>query len=115
MKPAPSDYIRPATLDEACSLIAGDDDARLIAGGQTLVPMMAMRLARPARLIDIARLSPSCAASARRTTLSSSAPPLARSEAERSALVAARLPFSRPRCRGWEGARHAHRGTVRRS
>jgi CO/xanthine dehydrogenase FAD-binding subunit len=58
MKPAAFDYCRPATLDEACALLgAGGDDARLIAGGQTLVPLMAMRLARPKRLIDIARLA----------------------------------------------------------
>jgi CO/xanthine dehydrogenase FAD-binding subunit len=57
MKPAPFDYVRPATLAEACELLAGDEDARLIAGGQTLVPMLAMRLARPARLIDIMRLA----------------------------------------------------------
>lgn len=38
-------------------MLAPGDDARLIAGGQTLVPLMAMRLARPKRLIDIARLS----------------------------------------------------------
>jgi CO/xanthine dehydrogenase FAD-binding subunit len=56
MKPAPFDYIRPGSLAEACELLAEDDDARLIAGGQTLVPMLAMRLARPARLIDILRL-----------------------------------------------------------
>jgi CO/xanthine dehydrogenase FAD-binding subunit len=56
MKPAPFDYVRPGSLAEACELLAGDDDARLIAGGQTLVPMLAMRLARPARLIDIMRL-----------------------------------------------------------
>jgi CO/xanthine dehydrogenase FAD-binding subunit len=56
MKPAPFDYVRPATLAEACELLAGDEDARLIAGGQTLVPMLAMRLARPAKLIDIMRL-----------------------------------------------------------
>jgi CO/xanthine dehydrogenase FAD-binding subunit len=56
MKPAPFDYVRPGSLAEACDLLAGDDDARLIAGGQTLVPMLAMRLARPARLIDIMRL-----------------------------------------------------------
>lgn len=37
-------------------MLAADEDARLIAGGQTLVPMLAMRLARPARLIDILRL-----------------------------------------------------------
>jgi len=56
MKPAPFDYVRPASLAEACEILAGDDDARAIAGGQTLVPMLAMRLARPARLIDILRL-----------------------------------------------------------
>jgi CO/xanthine dehydrogenase FAD-binding subunit len=57
MKPAPFDYSRPASIDEACALLAADDGARLIAGGQTLVPLMAMRLARPTRLIDIARIS----------------------------------------------------------
>jgi CO/xanthine dehydrogenase FAD-binding subunit len=56
MKPAPFEYSRPASLDEACALLAADDSARIIAGGQTLVPLMAMRLARPTRLIDIARI-----------------------------------------------------------
>jgi CO/xanthine dehydrogenase FAD-binding subunit len=56
MKPAPFEYSRPANLDEACALLKADDGARLIAGGQTLVPLMAMRLARPSRLIDIARI-----------------------------------------------------------
>ncbi len=56
MKPAPFEYSRPAILDEACALLAADDGARIIAGGQTLVPLMAMRLARPTRLIDIARI-----------------------------------------------------------
>src|SRR3979490_2166022 len=56
MKPAPFEYGRPGSLTEACALLAGDEDARLIAGGQTLVPMLAMRLARPAKLIDILRL-----------------------------------------------------------
>jgi CO/xanthine dehydrogenase FAD-binding subunit len=56
MKPAPFDYVRPGSLAEACELLAGEEDARLIAGGQTLVPMLAMRLARPAKLIDILRL-----------------------------------------------------------
>jgi carbon-monoxide dehydrogenase medium subunit len=56
MKPAPFEYSRPVDIDEACALLADDDGARLIAGGQTLVPLMAMRLARPTRLVDIARL-----------------------------------------------------------
>ena len=57
MKAAPFEYSRPADLDEACALLAKDDAARVIAGGQTLVPMMAMRLARPTRLIDINRIA----------------------------------------------------------
>jgi CO/xanthine dehydrogenase FAD-binding subunit len=56
MKPAEFKYSRPADLDEACAMLAEGDDVRLIAGGQTLVPLMAMRLARPKRLIDIARI-----------------------------------------------------------
>src|SRR5579884_1960264 len=56
MKAAPFEYSRPAHLDEACALLAADEGARIIAGGQTLVPMMAMRLARPSRLVDIAHI-----------------------------------------------------------
>ncbi len=56
MKPAPFDYVRPSSLAEACEILAADEDARLIAGGQTLIPMLAMRLARPTRLVDILRL-----------------------------------------------------------
>ena len=56
MKPASFEYSRPSDIDEACALLAADDGARVIAGGQTLVPLMAMRLARPSRLIDIARI-----------------------------------------------------------
>ncbi|SEM32061.1 carbon-monoxide dehydrogenase medium subunit [Roseovarius azorensis] len=52
MKPAPFEYLRPGTLEEA--LVALDhDDAKIIAGGQTLVPMMNFRLVAPERLVDI--------------------------------------------------------------
>jgi xanthine dehydrogenase iron-sulfur cluster and FAD-binding subunit A len=57
MKAAVFAYSRPDGLEEACALLAADDGARVIAGGQTLVPLMAMRLARPTRLVDIARIS----------------------------------------------------------
>lgn len=57
MKAAPFEYSRPADVDEACAILAADENARLIAGGQTLVPMMAMRLARPTRLVDINRIA----------------------------------------------------------
>jgi CO/xanthine dehydrogenase FAD-binding subunit len=56
MKPVAFDYARPSSLREACALLASDPDARVLAGGQTLIPMLAMRLARPSRLIDIARI-----------------------------------------------------------
>ena len=56
MKPASFEYARPRDLDQACAMLAAGDDTRIIAGGQTLVPLMAMRLARPKRLIDIARI-----------------------------------------------------------
>lgn len=54
MKLPPFRYERPASLDEALSLLAGPDgDAKVIAGGQTLLPMMAFRLAAPGLLVDI--------------------------------------------------------------
>src|SRR5882757_6599216 len=56
MKPAPFEYVRPDALAEVCEILAADEDARIIAGGQTLIPMLAMRLARPTKLVDILRL-----------------------------------------------------------
>ena len=57
MKPARFDYVRAETLAEAHAALAaeGGNDARVIAGGQTLVPMLSMRLARPKVVIDIMR------------------------------------------------------------
>ena len=57
MKPASFEYSRAADIDEVCALLATGDDVRIIAGGQTLVPLMAMRLARPTRLVDISRIA----------------------------------------------------------
>lgn len=58
MKAAPFDYLLAQDLDEALSMIdEHGPDAKLIAGGQSLVPMMAMRLARPQWLVDINRLA----------------------------------------------------------
>lgn len=55
MKPVPFEYRRAASVPEACALLADDPGALLIAGGQSLMPMLAMRLARPTRIIDILR------------------------------------------------------------
>jgi len=55
MKPAPFHYHAPKTIEETLSLLAefAPDDGRVIAGGQSLVPTMAFRLARPKHLVDI--------------------------------------------------------------
>ncbi len=92
MKAAAFSYVRPATLAEACDILRADEDARLISGGQTLVPMMAMRLARPTQLIDIARLAELAGVSDAGDELVFGAA-VRQMAAERSALVAARLPL----------------------
>ena len=57
MKPAKFDYFAPATLDEALELLARHGpDAKALAGGQSLMPMMNLRLVRPAVVIDINRI-----------------------------------------------------------
>ncbi len=58
MKPRPFDYVRPDTVEEVLALLADyGDDARILAGGQSLVPMLNLRLIDPAVLIDISRLA----------------------------------------------------------
>ncbi len=56
MYPKACDYYRAASLDEAVQLLADHPEARLLAGGHSLIPMMKLRLAQPAALIDIGRL-----------------------------------------------------------
>jgi carbon-monoxide dehydrogenase medium subunit len=50
------DYVRPASIAEAVSALGGSMDARFLAGGQTLVPTLKQRLARPGKLVDLAGL-----------------------------------------------------------
>lgn len=58
MKPAPFDYLRPATLTEALEALSSHgDDAKLLAGGQSLMPLLNMRLATPRVIVDINGLS----------------------------------------------------------
>ena len=57
MKPRPFDYVQPDTAEEAMALLAEyGDDARVLAGGQSLVPMLNLRLIEPQVLIDISRI-----------------------------------------------------------
>ncbi|MGP4057439.1 FAD binding domain-containing protein [Mycobacterium sp. 4D054] len=57
MKPAPFDYHRPETVAGTLDLLAADPDAKLLAGGQSLLTLMNLRLARPSAVIDIGRLT----------------------------------------------------------
>jgi carbon-monoxide dehydrogenase medium subunit len=57
MKLPPFDYACPSTLPEAIELLASHDDAKAIAGGQSLVPMLAFRLAQPSLLVDLRKLA----------------------------------------------------------
>jgi aerobic carbon-monoxide dehydrogenase medium subunit len=58
MKPAPFEYADPRTVDEAVALLGTHgDDAKVLAGGQSLVPMLALRLARPSVVIDVNRVA----------------------------------------------------------
>lgn len=56
MKPPPFEYHSPTTVEEACALLASLEDAKVLAGGQSLVPLLNFRLARPAHLVDINRV-----------------------------------------------------------
>jgi 2-furoyl-CoA dehydrogenase FAD binding subunit len=53
VKPAPFAYRRPGTLAEALEALATEPDAKVLAGGQSLVPLLSMRLASPATLVDL--------------------------------------------------------------
>ncbi|HVZ50758.1 MAG TPA: FAD binding domain-containing protein [Pseudolabrys sp.] len=111
MKAAPFEYVRPRSVDEACDILAGDENARLIAGGQTLVPMMAMRLARPTRLIDINRIAELSFIRDEGDHVAIGAMTRQRS-AERDPLLAARLPLL-ARAIPWIGhAATRARGTI---
>jgi carbon-monoxide dehydrogenase medium subunit len=89
MKPAPFDYAAPETLDEALALIG--EDSRPLAGGQSLVPMLNLRLARPARIVDLERVAGLAYIEAGETLRIGA---MTRHAAlERSALVAERWPL----------------------
>src|SRR5262245_65914057 len=58
MYAAPFDYQRPTTIEEAVALLARHgDDAKVLAGGHSLIPAMKLRLARPKVVVDIGRIA----------------------------------------------------------
>ena len=98
MIPAKFDYTKPGSLDEAVRALAdGGEDAKVIAGGQSLLPLLRLRLSFPDLLVDVAG-SGNCAASATRAKRCGSArsPPLTRRSATRSSPSIAGCSPRRP-------------------
>jgi carbon-monoxide dehydrogenase medium subunit len=57
VKCAPFEYVRAASVDEAVkALVDADGEGKLLAGGQSLVPVLALRMARPSVLVDVNRV-----------------------------------------------------------
>jgi carbon-monoxide dehydrogenase medium subunit len=56
VKPPPFDYTAPESVEEALDLLSGEADAKLLAGGQSLLPLLSLRLTHPEMLIDLRRV-----------------------------------------------------------
>jgi len=112
MKPAPFDYDDPRTVDEALDLLARHgDECKVLAGGQSLVPLMNFRLARPGRLIDINGVNELSGIRREGGTLVVGAM-TRHSEVERSNVIAESWPLLHEAI-GWVGhAQIRNRGTV---
>ena len=112
MKPPPFEYHAPTTLDEALSLLAEfGDDAKVLAGGQSLVPLLNFRLARPAHLIDLNRIPDLAYICAWDSGVAIGAMTRQR-VAERDPLVAARAPLLRQAIEHIGHVQIRNRGTV---
>jgi CO/xanthine dehydrogenase FAD-binding subunit len=112
MKPAPFSLLRPKTINEALSLLQSyGDEAKILAGGQSLVPLMNFRLAQPRNLIDLNAVEGLSEIKSDDRSVSLGA--MVRQRAvERSALIAEKLPILREAI---EQAAHPairNRGTV---
>lgn len=110
MYPRPFEYMRPESVDEALAALAGSGEARALAGGQSLVPMMSLGLAAPELLVDLARLplagSESGVGSVRLGALTR------HRELERSAELAASVPLASEAARFIGNPRVRNRGTL---
>jgi aerobic carbon-monoxide dehydrogenase medium subunit len=112
VKPAIFEYFSPKTAEEATDLLAEHgDDAKVLAGGQSLVPLMNMRLARPAIVVDINRIETLAYIREENGLLRLGALTRQRA-AERSSLVAARCPLLRDALRLVGHVQIRNRGTI---
>lgn len=92
MKPPPFEYAAPGSLEEVLHLLAEHgDEAKIIAGGQSLMPMLAIRLARPAMLVDVNGVTSLSGIEDRGDVVAIRATTRER-EAERSQVLAERVP-----------------------
>ncbi len=112
MKPPRFEYFAPRALDEALALLAGHGDgAKVLAGGQSLIPLLNFRLAHPEALVDINRIADLAFLRADDGGVALGA--LTRQHAvERSELVRARVPIVAEACRLIGHLPIRHRGTI---
>ena len=111
MKPTAFDYVRPATVTEALGALNGTPDAKVLAGGQSLVPLMNFRLAQPQNLIDLNGVEGLDQIKFDDQTLSLGAMVRQR-DLERSPAIAERLPILREAIEQVAHPAIRNRGTV---
>ncbi len=113
MKPCAFEYAAPVTLAAAlAALAAGGDDARLLAGGQSLVPIMNFRLAAPSLLIDLNRVSELAGIEARADGTIRIGAMTRHRAVENSALIKDRLPLLQTAVRYVAHVQIRNRGTI---
>jgi carbon-monoxide dehydrogenase medium subunit len=111
MKAAPFRYHRPSTIVEAVELLATLDDAKVIAGGQSLMPMMNFRLVTPEHLIDLGGIEELVGLSEEKNTLTIGAMTTQRT-LERSQLLARDCPLITAALRHVGHQQTRNRGTI---
>ncbi|MBV9565986.1 MAG: xanthine dehydrogenase family protein subunit M [Bradyrhizobium sp.] len=112
MKPAPFDYVAPSTVEAAIeALVAANGEGKILAGGQSLVPLLNFRMVRPAVLIDINRIEGLSFIELRGDKIAIGA--LTRHRAlERSQLIAEKLPVMKAAMRHVAHVAIRNRGTI---
>jgi CO/xanthine dehydrogenase FAD-binding subunit len=112
MKPARFDYIKPATLSKAIeALVATDGEGKILAGGQSLLPLLNFRMVRPSVLVDINGLKDLSFIEARGDSVVIGALTRHR-EIEQSALIASKLPVMSAAMRHVAHLAIRNRGTI---
>ncbi len=94
MKPAPFDYHAPDTIDGVLQLLTDLDDAKVLAGGQSFIPLLSMRLAVFEHVVDLRRVEELRGIERARRMRCGSAPRPRRPTVERDADVARLVPLA---------------------